>query len=174
MKHTELSCSCGRVQIELKGEPIIAAECHCTSCRKGAVRIAALPGSPRVTAANGGTPYVLFRKDRVHFRSGAELIRWFRLLPTSPTRRAVTGCCNTPIFVEFKNGHWLSFYASLWPEDSRPIPQLRTQTGDAPDGTDLSGIPHGGGPTWRFYGRLLSAWLSMGLRTPKVEIGSEL
>lgn len=172
---TELSCACGRVRIDVKDAPIISAECHCTSCRAGAARIALLPGAPDITKPNGGTPYVLYRKDRIAFRSGAELIRSFRLTPTSPTRRAVATCCNTPIFVEFQGGHWLSLYASLWPTSTRPAAQLRTQTDNAPAGTELSGdIPSGRGPTLKFYGRLLAAWIAMGFRTPKVNIVPDL
>lgn len=175
MSTTSLSCRCGKVQLRLDDSPIITAECHCTSCRASAERIALLPGAPRITADNGGTPYVLYRKDRVQFQAGAALIRSFRLTPTSPTRRAVASCCNTPLFVEFHSGHWLSLYASLWPAATRPAPQLRTQTDDAPAGTDLSGtIPAGRGPTLRFYARLLGAWIAMGFRTPKVNIGGDL
>lgn len=172
---THLSCQCGKVQLTVTGEPIIVAECHCNSCREGAARLAALPGAQPVTAENGGTPYVLYRKDRVTFTSGQEFIRAFTLTPTSSTRRSVATCCNTPLFTEFKSGHWLSLYSSLWPEAARPALDIRTQTDDAPAGTDLSdGIPHGGGPTWRFYGKLLTAWIAMGFRTPTVPIAGEL
>ena len=63
----------------------------------------------------------------------------------------------------------------MWPAGSRPAPDIRTQTQDAPAGTDLSGaIPHGTGTTLRFYGKLLAAWVAMGFRTPKLTIGGEL
>lgn len=168
---TQLACACGRVGLEVTGEPIIAAECHCTSCRAGAVQLGALPGAPVATAANGGTPYILYRKDRVTFTSGMELLRAFRLSPTAPTRRVVASCCNTPIFVEFQHGHWLSLYATLWPAPARMAPELRTQTADAPAGTDLSSdIPSGRLPTLRFYGRLLAAWIGMGFKTPTIAV----
>lgn len=172
---TTLSCTCGKVQLAVSGEPIIVAECHCTSCRSGAQRLAQMPGAQKVTAANGGTPYTLYRKDRITFVAGAELIRSFRLTPQSSTRRAVATCCNTPLFTEFEHGHWLSLYSALWPETRRLTPDLRTQTQDAPDGTDMSGnIPAGRGPTLRFYGKLLAAWAAMGFRTPKLALGGEL
>jgi hypothetical protein len=43
---TRLSCTCGKVQIEVTGAPILTAECCCNSCRAGGDRIEQLPGAP--------------------------------------------------------------------------------------------------------------------------------
>lgn len=109
-----LACACGQFHLEVTGEPLITAECHCNSCRAGSQQLAALPLARPMTADNGGTPYVLYRKDRVRFPAGTALLRGYRLSEKAPTRRVVTTCCNTPVFVEFSGGHWLSLYASLW------------------------------------------------------------
>lgn len=172
----ELQCGCGQVRLIVEDAPIISAECHCSSCREGAQRMAALPGAPGVTNAAGGTPYVLYRKDRVRFVAGVELLRAFRLKPEASTRRVIATCCNTPVFTEFQNGHWLSLYAGLWPDGTAPKPDLLTQTGSVPEGQALdANVPSGGWPTAKFYGRLLGAWMGMGFKTPKVDVpGPEL
>lgn len=173
---TGIGCACGQVRLEVAGRPLIVAECCCNSCRAGAARMAAgLPGAPHVANDHGGTHYVLYRKDRVRLLSGVEHLHGFRLTPEAPTRRVVATCCDTPVFVEFKGGHWLSLYAGLWPSGTAPAPELRTQTGDLPEGIVLpdDGIPAGAWPTAGFYGRLLTAWIAMGFRVPKVEIAGE-
>lgn len=79
------------------------------------------------------------------------------------------------MFTEFKSGHWLSLYAVLWPRETRPRPDIRTQTGDRTDGAPLDGaIPAGGGPTLWFYALLLGAWIAMGFRTPGVPVDGEI
>lgn len=123
---------------------------------------------------NGGTQFVLYRKDRVAFIRGQALLEAFRLGPKTPTRRVISRCCNSPIFLEFQSGHWLSLYASLWPEAERPKPELRTMTSDRTDGVRFDdGVPAGTRQTWRFYGKLLGAWIAMGFKSPRIEIGEE-
>lgn len=169
---TRLGCACGQVQVTLHQAPLIATECHCTSCREASLRMAMLPGATTVAAANGGTPFVLYRKDRVEFTSGQERLSAFVLGPERSTRRVIATCCNMPIFLEFKGGHWLSLYSALWPEGLAPQPELRTMTGDRPAGAPLDdAIPAGGWETTKFYGRLLTAWIGMGFRSPEVDLG---
>ena len=167
---TRLACACGQVHLEVTGSPIISTECHCDSCRSAGTRLQALPGAPQIMEANGGTRCVLYRKDRVRFGEGRELLREFRLAPDAPTRRVVASCCNTPVFLEFENGHWLSLYGSLWPDHALPPVEVRTMTGDRPADAPLDAeVPSGRLPTARFYARLLGAWIAMGFRTPKLD-----
>jgi hypothetical protein len=169
---TRLTCACGQLHLEVTGAPIVRAECHCNSCREAGARMRALPAAPTFQEADGSTRFVLYRKDRVRFLQGAERLAAFRLKPESPTRRAVATCCNTPVFLEFKGGHWLSFYPCLWPAGSLPPPQLRTMTSDLPKGTALSGdVPSGTLHTLGFFAKLFGAWAAMGFRAPKVEVG---
>jgi len=168
---TRLSCACGKFHLEVEGEPFITAECHCKSCREGSARLSDLPLARPMTGANGGTPYVLYRKDRVRFPDGTALLRGYRLSEKAPTRRVVTTCCNTPVFLEFSGAHWLSVYASLWDNATRPAMQIRTQTENVPEGTVLDdSLPAGGWTTAKFYGKLLGAWIVMGFKAPKIEV----
>ncbi|WP_455269745.1 GFA family protein [Rhizobium herbae] len=170
-QNARLACSCGKVHLAVEKEPIISTECYCTSCRTAGARLQALPSAQRVLDANGGTRFVLYRKDRIRFTQGTEHLREFRLKPAAGTRRVVATCCNTPVFLEFENGHWLSLYANLWPEGTLPSLDLRTMTGDLPDRAALSGdVPSGTMATLSFYARLLAAWIAMGFKSPKVTV----
>ncbi len=170
MTHTtQLACTCGRTALEVEGAPIVSAECHCNSCRAAGVRLSALPSAPFILRANGGTHFVLYRKDRVRFLKGIEGLKAFRLSPEAGTRRVVATCCNTPIFLEFSGSHWLSLYACLWRGQTLPPLDLRTMTGDLPDRSLLSDdVPNPKGHSISFMARLLGAWIAMGFKNPKI------
>ncbi|MFP9138173.1 GFA family protein [Devosia sp. XGJD_8] len=168
---TDLHCGCGKVHLDVREAPIIVAECHCTSCREAKRRMEALPGAPRVTGQNGGSLYVLYRKDRVRIVAGKEWLRNFRLGPKSHTRRVIASCCNTPVLTEFQGGHWASLYGNLWPAGTLPAPDLRTQTGNVPAGVTLDdSVPAGGWETTKFYFGLLLAWAAMGFKSPALAL----
>jgi hypothetical protein len=171
MTTTLLTCACGKFHVEVTGDPFITAECHCNSCRSAAQRLSALPPSFPLAAASGGVPYILYRKDRVRFPDGTAGLAEFRLSDSAPTRRVLTTCCNTPVFTEFQGGHWLSLVAGLWPVETRPPMQIRTQTSNVPAGTTLDdSLPSGGMITAGFYAKLLWAWIAMGFKVPKVDV----
>ena len=167
----ELSCVCGQVGLRLEREPIIATECHCTSCRTAGEALAALPLARPMLDPSGGTPFVLYRKDRIAFTRGQGLLTAYRLKPDSPTRRAIASCCNTPVFLEFQHGHWLSLYSSLWPQGTSPALELRTMVSDRQGLPALDGaIPSGKLQTAGFYARLLGAWIAMGFKSPAIAL----
>lgn len=167
----DLSCSCGQVALRIEREPIIVTECHCTSCRTAGGALAALPLARPMLDPNGGTPFVLYRKDRVAFTQGQDLLTAYRLKPDSPTRRVIASCCNTPVFLEFQHGHWLSLYSGLWPEGTSPAPELRTVISDRLGLPALDGdIPAGRLRTAGFYARLLGAWIAMGFKSPAIAL----
>lgn len=168
---TRLACACGEVHLEARKAPIVSTECHCNSCRAAGARLQALPEAPSVLEANGGTRFVLYRKDRVRFLGGAERLKEFLLTPGSSTRRVVATCCNTPVFLEFQNGHWLSLYGCLWPEGTLPVLELRTMTNDLADASALGNeVPNGKRQAISFFTRLLGAWIAMGFKSPKITV----
>ncbi|MET0308541.1 MAG: hypothetical protein ABW023_07530 [Sphingomonas sp.] len=154
------------MEFAVQGAPIVTAACHCASCRKAAAGFAALPGAPQVLNAEGGVDFTLYRKDRIAFREGYDLLRGYRLAPTSPTRRVLAGCCDTPMFLEFQKGHWLSIYRDRF-GDAAPVVDLRVMTGDREDGGAFEDdIPSYRKHSGKFMWRLLSAWAAMGFRAP--------
>ena len=81
-------CACGSVELEAIGTPITSVACYCESCQEGSRQIEALPNRRAVCAIDGGTAYVLYRKDRVEYPKGSRLLRGFKLRDDSYE----TGC----------------------------------------------------------------------------------
>lgn len=166
---TRLSCACGQVVLEVEGTPIVSAECLCTDCQKAGALLQSLPGAPRMLDANGATRFVMYRKDRVHCEEGAHFLRGHRLHAGSRTRRVVAICCNTPMFLDFTRGHWLSMYGNLWPATSLPALEIRVMTRSRPVGTVLpDDVPNPDVATLWLFARMLRAWFAMGLRVPRI------
>ncbi len=172
---TMIGCTCGKVQLEVGLTPMMSVECCCDSCREAGARLGKLPGARPVVHANGTTPFVFHRKDHVRIVRGADHLKEFRLTPQAGTRRVVASCCNTPVFLEFKGGHWLSLYAGLWPRDKLPPLELRTMTGHLPDASVLpDDVPNLKQQSLAFYWRLFRAWAAMGFRSPKIVVNGEI
>jgi len=100
-----ISCSCGRVQISLSGDPILVAACHCDDCQEGWGRIEKLENAPPIIGANGGTEYMFYRKKRTTFIKGQELLEAHKLKPESQTARMVANCCNSGMYYDTENLH---------------------------------------------------------------------
>ena len=167
---TTATCHCGTVQIALTGAPILSNECCCTSCRAANHGFEALPGAGQVVHDTGGTPYTLIRKDRVRLERGGDRLVAHYLKPGAPTRRVTAACCNAPMYLEFKAGHWLSIYTDRIPPENRLPVELYTMAGDLPDRANLPpGIPAPKTHTPRFMAKLLGAWVAMGFRVPKID-----
>ncbi|MCT7374950.1 GFA family protein [Chelativorans salis] len=160
--------------IETVGKPIVTAACYCASCQEAGRQFADLPGASPVLNDDGGTGYVLFRKDRVHPLKGAGLLREYRLNPRTKTRRFGATCCSTPMFVEFTAGHWLTFYKARFPPESRPPLEMRVMTKDRSAGVELDdSVPNYAKHSGRFMLKLLGAWVAMGFRTPKIDFAGK-
>jgi len=164
------SCPCGAVTLALVGKPIVAATCYCHSCQQAGQAFGALPGAPGVVDADGGTPYLLVRKDRIAWKTGTDRLEAHRLTADSPTRRFVATCCNAPVALEFTKGHWLSVYAGRIAEEQRPPVAMRTMVKDRPEGVEFAdAIPGYATHSGKFMWKLLTAWAAMGFRAPPIE-----
>lgn len=167
---TPLRCRCGQVEMTADGTPIMSVECYCASCREAAENLGALQGAPSMKEPTGGTRMEMFRKDRVRCTRGSAMLRETRLTETTRTRRVVAICCNTPMFLEFTDGHWVDLYGHLWPESTLPPLQMRTMTGDLKDPSSVpDDVPNLRSHSARFFIRLLGAWVAMGFRRPKMD-----
>ncbi len=172
MQMANLSCRCGEVKLTVEGPHIASVECLCSSCQTAAQTLEALPGAAPVLDNKGATPFVMHRKDRIAIVAGQDNLKAHRLSDDAGTRRVVATCCNTPVFMELKDGHWLSLYAALWPEADRPAIEMRTMTGTRKDlPTD---VPNLKTHSLAFYGRLFGAWARMGFRNPQIADNGEL
>ena len=159
-----VTCRCGSVKIKVKGLPLMVNTCHCKYCQEGSAKIELLPNAPHITDPCGGTAYVLFRKDRVKIVQGSDLLTDYRLDGEKDTRRAVSSCCHSPVFLDFAPGHWVSIYQQRF---NTPVPQVerRIQINSMPAGKcPDDGLPaHGGFPPI-MMAKLLGARVAMGFK----------
>jgi hypothetical protein len=131
------TCSCRRVELKAFGRPIVSSVCYCDDCQRAAAEIEALPNAPAVRDPDGGTAYILYRKDRIECAKGAELLRRHKLKESSVTNRNVAACCNSAMFVNFDRGpHWVSAYRARFQGELPPV-QARICTKFKPDGVAL-------------------------------------
>jgi hypothetical protein len=168
-ERTLAPCRCGKVELEIVGDPILRGICYCASCQEAGRLYRAAPGADSGLAGDGGSDYVLYRKDRVRCVRGGELLEERRLKPDSPTRRMYARCCNTAMFVDFTKGHWLTVYRGRVPNNI-PSPTMRVMTAERPEGVilpdDIANYP---GRSGKFMLKLLGAWMAMGFRRPAVD-----
>lgn len=156
-----LKCACGQVELEVTGAPIVTTMCHCDDCQRGSHALELLAGAPRLVGDDGGTGYVLFRRDRFRVVQGAPLLEDHRIKGEAHTRRVTSACCHTPLFLDFEKGHWVSLYRINFPEP-RPRVELHLQTRFIPAGVPVpTDAP--GGPTFpfAFVRRLLGSRIAM-------------
>jgi hypothetical protein len=163
------SCRCGKVELQIIGPQILRGICYCKSCREAGLQYQAIPGADSGLAEDGGTDYVLYRKDRVCCARGGELLEERRLKPNSPTRRMYARCCNTAMFLDVTAGHWVTTYRGRFPEDIPPA-TMRLMTAERPEGVvlpdDMTNYP---GRSGKFMLKLLGAWIAMGFKRPAIE-----
>ena len=170
-KHLSEICRCGKVKLEAVGRPILTASCYCKSCQEAGSRFEQLASAPPVLNPDGGTDYVLYRKDRVQYVSGQEYLEEQRLKPDSSTRRVIATCCNSAMFLDLTKGHWLTMYRNRFPAGAPPL-EMRVMTQDRRDGVELADdLPNFNGHSGKFMLRLIAAWIAMGLRKPEITLG---
>ena len=170
---TGLECTCGQVALVVQGAPILNVECFCTDCQSAGAYLGSLPVTPSTLDSNSGTRYVLYRKDRVSCERGQEFLRDHRLSAESKTCRVIAICCNTPMFLDFTSGHWLSIYGGLWRNGNLPALQRRIMTRSRPEGVILPGdVPNSSSFPLSLFAKLFRAWFAMGFRAPKIDFVS--
>ena len=140
--------------------------CYCADCQAGARQIEALPGAGRVSDASpGGTPYILYRKDRIACSKGAALLNAYKIKRTSVTNRVVATCCNSAMFVNFDKGpFWVAAYRARFGGDVPPL-QMRICVKSKPAGVALPhDMPSFPGYPLRLVAKLLASGAAMLLR----------
>src|ERR1700722_736056 len=149
-------CTCGSVELETAGAAILGATCYCDDCQEAGRQIEQLPNAPRVLDPNGGTDFLLYRKDRLKYIKGAGLLLDHKLREGSATRRVVATCCNSVMFLDFQKGHWFSVYRARFAGDVPPS-QMRVQTKSRPQTASGPGdIPSYAGYPAKFILKLVA------------------
>jgi hypothetical protein len=157
-----VSCSCGSVELEVIGIPITSAVCYCDDCQEGSRQIEALPNAGPVRDPDGGTAYILYRKDRIKCSRGALLLKSHKIREKSATNRVIATCCNSAMFLNFDDGkHWVDVYRSRFKRDIPPL-RMRICTKFKPENGDLpSDVPRYSSYPLKFLAKLLAARIAM-------------
>jgi hypothetical protein len=160
--HLKAFCTCGRVVLELEGAPITSLVCYCDDCRAGARQIEALPDAPLVQASDGGTAYIVYRKDRVRNVKGADLLEALKLRPASATNLVIASCCNAAMFLNFDDSkHWVDVYRERAGASAPPL-QMRICTKFAPKGASVpTDVPGYAGYPLQLIAKLIGAKFAM-------------
>lgn len=154
-------CACGKVELEAAGAPITSTVCYCHDCQAGARQIEALPNAGRVREPDGGVGYLVYRKDRVSNRQGAELLRAYKIRNNSATNRLVATCCNAAVILTFDDSkHWVNVYRSKVIGNLPPL-QMRICTKYRDAGAMDTAVPAFPGYPIRLMVKLLAARVAM-------------
>jgi hypothetical protein len=139
---TLVNCACGQVTVEARGAPIASVICYCDDCQEGARQIRSLPNGVAVEEPDGGTAYLVYRKDRITYLKGASLVRHHKIRENSATHRVIASCCNSAVFLGFDDGkHWVDLYRSRCVGAALPA-QMRVCTKFQPAGRTIpTGLP---------------------------------
>jgi hypothetical protein len=104
---------------------------------------------------------LLYRKDRLKYIKGTELLLDHKLKEGSVTRRVVATCCNSAMFLDFQKAHWFSVCRARFAGDVPPL-QMRVQTKSRPQtASDPGDIPSYAGYPPKFILKLVAAKIAM-------------
>jgi hypothetical protein len=115
------------VRFEALGSPIVCAVCYCDDCQAGARQLEALGARTAFKDTLGGAPYMTFRDDAVRCVQGEELLHGVKLRDDAPTTRFIATCCQSPMYLKYAPGWWVSMYRDRFGDDAAPV-QFRSQT----------------------------------------------
>ncbi|MBB3919475.1 hypothetical protein [Rhizobium fabae] len=120
---TSIRCACGAVGIEALGRPIVGVVCYCDDCQTAGQRIERMPGASPFRGNDGGTPLIVYRRDRIRDLHGRDHLQQMKQLNSSATNRWVARCCNGAMMMDFDDGkHWVDIYQARFESDPPPPP----------------------------------------------------
>jgi hypothetical protein len=152
-------CRCGAVEVGAWGAPIVVTACYCDDCQAAAERLAASVHSAPAASGDGGTEFMVFRRDQLACTRGADRLQAMRLTDGSKTRRMIAACCATPMYLAFDDKRpWASAFRASFGVDAPPVEmrictRFRRSAAKAEDGLPS----HPGYPPTMFL-RILAAW----------------
>lgn len=133
-----VNCACGQVAVEAVGTPITSVSCYCDDCQEGARQIQSLPNAASIQDGDGGTAYLVYRKDRIRCLKGPSLLRHHKIRENSATNRVIATCCNSALYMNFDDSkHWIDVYRSRCQGAVPPV-QMRICTKFKPEGRTIA------------------------------------
>lgn len=156
------ACACGNVEFHARGAPIVSAACYCDDCHAGSRQIEALPNAAPALDADGGSEYILYRKDRVTCTKGSSLLKNYKIRADSKTNRVVASCCNSAMMLSFEDSrHWVTMFRKRFSGELPPL-EMRICTKFKPENVELpNDLPNYKVFSFKLVGRLLAARIAM-------------
>ncbi|WP_231511928.1 hypothetical protein [Chondromyces apiculatus] len=121
-----------------------------------------MPGASPVQGPDGGTEFVLYRKDRARCTKGSQLLKRHKLREKSATNRVVATCCNAAMVLDFDDSkHWVSMYRARFQGDAPPL-EVRVCTKFKPESSVLpDDVPSHSMYPFKFVTKLIAARIAM-------------
>jgi hypothetical protein len=121
-----------------------------------------LNNAPPILGADGGTAYVLYRKDRINYSKGTGLLKALTVDEKSPTSRVVATCCNSAMVMRLGDPmHWVPMYRARFQSDIPPL-QWRICTKFKPPNAEIpKDVPSSSMYPPRLMWKLLTSKISM-------------
>ncbi len=140
----------------------MVAACYCDDCQAASERLAAAAHSAPSAGADGGTEFMVFRRDLIACTRGAERLEAMRLTPATKTRRMIAGCCATPMYVGFDDKRpWVSAFRASFGADAPPVEMRICTRFRRPDAKASDGLPEHAGYPVAMIVRIMAAWPRM-------------
>jgi hypothetical protein len=135
---------------------------YCDDCQEAAKQIEAMPGAASFRQSDGGTPFVVYRKDRVRCIRGETLLTKLKLREDSATNRRLARCCNSVMVFDFDDSkHWVDIYRARV-QGVAPKPEMLVCTKFLPETPkNPDQLPAYSGYSHRFILKLLLARIAM-------------
>ncbi len=148
--------------LEARESPIVTLTCYCDDCQAAGRQFESTAPGRAVLTEDGGTPYVVYRKDRVKCVRGAESLVPHKLRPHSATSRFVATCCCSPMYLAFDDRkHWVDVYQDRVRETA-PALEMSVCTRFRSSPEPLKGtLPNYPGYPFKFVAKLLLARVAM-------------
>ena len=148
-------------KLKRQGEPIIAAACHCRDCSEGSRRLEALPTAQPILDSYGGTPYLLYRRDRVNCKKGGEFLKSIKVEENS-SKRVFTSGCNSYMYLDLnRRMHWVPIFRGQFHGEA-PAIEMRINAKFGPGTENVrSDVPFFSSLPFKFVRKLLAAKLAM-------------
>jgi hypothetical protein len=110
-------------------------------------------------SVNGGTEFMLFRRDRIACTRGADRLQAMRLTDASKTRRMIAGCCATPMYLAFDDKRpWVSAFRASFGTDAPPVEMRICTRFRRSEEKVEDGLPSNSGYPPTMVVRILAAW----------------
>jgi len=152
-------CRCGAVEVCAWSEPLMVSACYCEDCQAAAQRLAASADLAPAASVDGGTEFMLFRRDGIACTRGADRLHAMRLTDASKTRGLIAGCCATPMYLAFDDKRpWVSAFRTSFGTHAPPVEMRICTRFRRSEEKVEDGLPsHSGYPPTMMV-RILAAW----------------